>query len=57
MAGNDQGSQSNHTSSTTQQGSTFSLGLAGSQNSNGTLGIGSSSASNNLVGVWLFVQP
>jgi hypothetical protein len=57
MSGNDQGSQSQHTSATTQQGSTFSLGLAGSQNSNNTLGIGSSSASNNLVGVWIFAQP
>jgi hypothetical protein len=57
MSGNDQGSASTHVSQTTQQGSTFSLGLAGSQNSNLALGAGSSSASNQLTGVWLFVSP
>jgi len=57
MSGNDQGAQSTHTSATTQQGSTFSLGLAGSQNSNAVLGVGSSSAQNALTGIWLFVGP
>ena len=56
MDGNDQLSSSIHQSETTQQGSTFSLGLAGSQNSNFAVGAGSSSASNQLVGVWLFAQ-
>ena len=56
MDGNDQLSSSIHQSETTQQGTSGSFGLAGSQNSNFALGAGGSAASNNLVGVWLFVQ-
>jgi len=57
ISGNDQASSSLHESQTTQQGTSGSLGLAGSQNSNLAFGAGQSSASNQLVGVWLFVQP
>jgi len=57
MSGNDQASASQHESLTQQQGTSGSLGLASSQNSNLAAGFGSSSASNQLVGVWLFVQP
>jgi len=57
MSGNDQLSSSIHQSETTQQGTSGSLGLAGSQNSNFAFGAGGSNASNQLVGVWLFVQP
>lgn len=56
MDGNDQLSSSIHQSETTQQGTSGSFGLAGSQNSNFAVGAGSSSASNQLIGVWLFVQ-
>ena len=57
ISGNNQLAVSNHTSQTTQQGSTASLGLAGSQNSNVTQAVGGSSAQNVLTGVWLFIQP
>jgi len=57
MDGNDQSSTSVHQSETLQTGSSASLGLAGSQNSNFAFGAGGSSAQNSLVGVWLFVQP
>lgn len=54
IQGNDSGAQSTHTSTTTQGGTTFSFGLAGSQNSNVAVANGSSAAGNRLVGVWLF---
>ena len=57
IQGNDSGSQTTHTSTTTQQGSTFSFGLAGSQNSNIAFGAGQSNAGNNIAGVWLFANP
>ena len=56
MNGNDQLSSSIHQSETTQQGTSGSFGLAGSQNSNFAVGAGGSSASNQLIGVWLFAQ-
>ena len=57
MSGNDQASSSVHQSETVQGGTSFSLGLAGSQNSNLTIGTGGSAAQNSLAGIWLFIQP
>ena len=57
MSGNDQASTSVHQSETIQGGTSLSLGLAGSQNSNIAIGSGQSAAQNSLIGVWLFVQP
>jgi len=57
ISGNDSGSATTHTSTTTQQGTSASLGLAGSQNSNFAFGAGQSNAGNALVGVWLFANP
>ncbi|RPJ87097.1 MAG: hypothetical protein EHM18_02825 [Acidobacteria bacterium] len=57
LSGNDGSSTTQHQSETLQTGSSASLGLAGSQNSNFGFAVGGSSAQNSLIGVWLFAQP
>lgn len=55
--GNDMNASSDHTSQTTQQGTTASFGFAGSQNGNVAGAGGSSSASGGILGGWVFINP
>jgi hypothetical protein len=48
---------SGHTVNTAQQGTSYSLGLAGSQNSSGAQGAGNSTAGGQILGGWVFVMP
>lgn len=57
VSGNDGQSSSTHVSEVAQQGTTFSVGLAGSQNSGAGVAQGGSAAANQVNAIYLFLQP